>query len=150
EERAHARPDGVSAVRIGAVRAEDHGTSNQRIRGANHRADVAGVRDAVQIDARRDRGLGPSLWPDPDGPRPRSELGEAVEKRRLHLGAAQALTRCGEQLDRLRIRGPSGGEQVLTLADEEALALASPTPAEAANQLQLLVMWAGDGRHSGS
>ena len=50
EHRSHARPDGFRRERIGAARPEDHGTVAERLGGAEDRADVAGVLDAVQVD----------------------------------------------------------------------------------------------------
>ena len=110
EDRAHARPHGVRPEGVRAIGAEHHRAADQRVRGPDHGADVARVGDAVQVDAGRLRLVGPDLPPDPDRPGPRAERREAVEQRRLDLGAAEPLARRGQQLDRLgpgRARGRS-------------------------------------------
>ena len=142
----HARPDGVRPERVRAVGAEDHRAAHQRVRGPDHRADVARIGDPVQVDAGRLGSLGPDLPPDADCPRPRAELRDLGEQGRLNLRAAQSLARGRQELDRLGPGVARRRDQVLSLRDEEALALATPTPPEAANQLQLLVVGAGD-RH---
>ena len=105
---------------------------------------LPGSEIAVQVDAWRHGRLGPRLPPDADHPRPRAELRDPRQQRRLDLGPAEALTRRGEQLHRLRSGLTRRGQQVLALGDEQALALAGAPPAEAADQLELLVVGAGD------
>ena len=87
EDRAHARPHRARPVGIGAVGADHHRAADQRGGGADDGADVAGVRDAVQVDAGR-RGLArPSA-----GARSRSPACPSPAPRRCR--AAPARPRC--------------------------------------------------------
>ena len=55
EDRAHARPHRLRRVRVGAAGAEHDRAVAQRVGGADDGAHVAGVADAVQVDARARR-----------------------------------------------------------------------------------------------
>ena len=52
EDRPHARPDRLRREGVGAIGPEDDRAAEQRVGGADDRPDVAGVADAVQVDAR--------------------------------------------------------------------------------------------------
>ena len=82
EQRAHRRPHGLVAVGIGRARAERDAAGPERERGAQHRADVAGVVDAPQRDAQRpDRRGRPALAVDRERARARAELGDLGQQR---------------------------------------------------------------------
>src|SRR5262249_10221278 len=122
--------------------AERHGALEQRVRGADDRADVARVGDAVQVDAGRLRHGRPAPLPDRDRARARAKRGDRGEQLGVHLVALEPGIRGYEDQARHRARRQAGVEQVLALAREQALALAVLALAQLANQLQLLVMWA--------
>ena len=63
--------------------------SSRACGGADDRADVAGVADAVQVDAGRAAALGPAQRPDRDRPRARAERGDRGQQLRLDLLAAE-------------------------------------------------------------
>ena len=86
----------------------------------------------------------PALLPDRDDPGPRSERRDRGEQLRLDLVAPQAAARRAQQQLWLGARGEAGGEQVLALGHEQALALAVLALPQPADQFQLLVLWAGD------
>ena len=73
EDRAHAGPHRLRRERVGAAGAERDRAVEQSVGGADDGADVAGVADAVQIDAGRGRRLGPAQRPDRDHPRAGAE-----------------------------------------------------------------------------
>ena len=60
EDRAHARAHRLRRVRVRAAGPERDAGGAERVRGAQHRADVAGVADAVQVHAQRTRRARPS------------------------------------------------------------------------------------------
>ena len=82
EDRAHARAHRLRAVGVGAAGPERDARGAEGLRGAQHRADVAGVADAVQVHAQRPRGRAPALLVDADHARARAERGDARERRR--------------------------------------------------------------------
>ena len=125
------------------------GAAEQRVGGADDRADVAGVGDAVQVDAGRAGPLGPAQRPDRDHPRARAERRDLGQQLRLDLLAAEAAAGGGEHEARLGAGRQAGLDQVLALAREQALALAVLALAQLADQLQLLVLGAGDHRPVG-
>ena len=144
EDRAHARPHRLRRVGVGALGAEDDGAVQQRVGGADDRADVAGVADPVQVEAGRARGVGPAQRPDGDRPRAGAERGGVGQQLRLDLLAAEPGAGGGEDEARLCPGRQPGLEQVLALAGEQALALAVLALAQLAHQLQLLVVRALD------
>ena len=144
EDRPHARPNRPGPEGVGASRSQDYRAADQGEGGPDHGADVSGIGDAMEIDAGGDRLVRPAALPDADRAGARAERGEAIEERRLDLGPTQPLPGRGEQLDRLGAGLPRRRQQVLALADEEAIALPRPPPLQAPDQLQLLVVGAGD------
>ena len=102
EDRAHARPHRLRPVGVGAVRAEDDGAAEQRVGGADDRADVAGVGDAVQVEAGRGRrsvGARP-----PAAPRPRSPASPSRARRRRPAAPARPPRRPARRRARCRRR----------------------------------------------
>ncbi len=85
EDRAHARAHGLRPVRVGAAGAERDARGAERLRGAQHRADVAGVADAVQVHAQRPRGGAPALLVDGEHARAGAERGHARERGALDV-----------------------------------------------------------------
>ena len=93
----------------------------ERLGGAQDRADVAGIVDAVQVDAQRAGRLRrPPLLVDRERPRPGRQPRRLREQLRLDLDALQAAAGRAVALDRLPAGGVGGGEQVLALGDEPA------------------------------
>src|SRR5680860_451212 len=97
-----------------------------------------GVGDPVQVAAGRLHRVRPG--PRPDGA-PAGDLGQQL---RLDLLAGEAAARGAEPEARLDTRGQPRLDQVLALGREQALALAMPAIAQLADQLQLLVVGAGN------
>ena len=147
EDRAHARPHRLRRVRVGAVGPEHHGAADQRVGGANDRADVAGVGDPVQVEAGRAAGLGPALRPDGDRPRPRAER---VETSASSSGSTSSPpSPAPAAVSRKRGSAPAArpaSTRSSPSVDEQPLALAMLALAQLAHQFQLLVLGAGDHR----
>ncbi len=119
--------------------------STKRVGGADHGADVGRVADPVQIDA--DRALDllrPALAPGGDHPRPRAKARLLGEQLGLDLEPADPRPGGAEQQQRLGAGGDPRLQQVLALGQEQPLALAAAAVAQAADQLQLLVVGACD------
>src|SRR5262249_40317327 len=144
EDGTHARPDRMRPEGISGPGPENHRPTDQGEGRPDDGADVPRIRDAVQIGTGPNDLVRPALGPDPDRASPGAQLREPVEQRGLDLGPPEPLSRGCEQLHRLRAGGAGRREQVLALCHEQTLALTAPPPAEAANQLQLLVLCAGD------
>ena len=125
------------------------GPSSSACGGADDRADVAGVADPVQVEAGRRRRRRPSAAARPRSPaspsrapRPRPAAPARPPRRPSAGSPAPRL----EQEARLGAGGQPGLDQVLALGREQPLALAVLALAQLADQLQLLVLGAGDHR----
>ena len=91
EQRAHRGPHGLVPVRDRRVPGPERDAAGpERERGAQHRADVAGVVDAPQRDAQRPgRRRRPALGVDRERARARAELGDLGQQRRRDLLARE-------------------------------------------------------------
>ena len=88
-----------------------------------------------------------ALRPNGDRARAGTERGDARQQLRLHLLAAQAAAGGAQQEARLATGREPGVDQILALGREQSLPLAILALAQPADQLQLLVLGAGDHRH---
>ena len=114
-------------------------------RGADDRADVAGVADPVQIDAGRlASAIAQRRGQTPIARVPEPSVETRAEQLRLDLRPAEARARLQSAARPARARPPRRRHQVLALAHEQILALAVLALLELADQLQPLVVGAGD------
>jgi hypothetical protein len=133
---AHRRTQCLGARRIGgALRECDEGRP-QGVGRTDQRADVAGIPDVPQrepdLRQRIDRQV---LAPkDADHPRRMGESRDFREERRLDVLARD------EQLDGLDACSLSGGDQILTLSDEEPEFVPPAAVLQLADELELLVL----------
>ena len=144
EDRAHAGAHRLGSERIGGARTEGHTRGAERLRGAQHRADVAGVADTMEVDANgAGRRRGPTLLVDGQRPRSRPELRSRGEELGEHRVTFESAAGRDESRDRCPAGGVGGRQQVLALGHEPAQpgALAA-APVQLADFLELLVVGA--------
>jgi hypothetical protein len=124
----------LARERVGAARPEDHRAVGEPVRGADDRADVAGVLHGVQPDAQVAARRRPALLVDADHAGARAERADRVEQLRLHVLA-------GAQHEARIPAGPlGGGHEVLALGGEQAQLLAPALGRELADRLELVVV----------
>ncbi len=150
EDRAHARAHGLRPVGVGAAGAERDAGGAERVRGAQHGADVAGVADAMQVDAQRTRRGTPPLLVDGEHARAGAQRGDAGERGALDVvEVLTAEARAGETvaLERPATCARGGGDQVLAFGQERAGARALALGAQAAHGLQAGIVGGCDLAH---
>ena len=154
EDRAHAGPHRLGRPRVGAARAERHARGAEGVSRAQHRADVAGIGEPVQVDAQRpQRAWAPALLVHADRACSRPERADRRQRRRLHIEKARATELAAS--DPIALHGPPprvGGsrKQILALGEEAAAARALAAALQAPQLLQAGVVGGGDGRRGAS